>query len=205
LGSAFPLDFFRTRQIDRADIDLATEQLQGHCAMMDLEEARVALDYYAALLDLQCKRYNFAASLVEAEQNANQPESRAVGIRDQAVADLRRAERETLVLSILIEEAIAGETKRLVHRPQELARLLEARNRKTAALDSASNLLREHDQNEAEKERERKELEEPNQLALDIEEFRRKIGLVGDPNAASRAEAVKRKEAERNRHEPDEL
>lgn len=152
--------------------------------MMDFEEARASLDYYAAaLLDLQCRRYHLAVSLMEVDQNAKQPDARGIGRRDQAVADLRRTERETLALSLLIEEAIARESSRIVHLPRELARLFEARNRKTAALNAAGNLLREHDWKTAEKEREEAEKDKPNQLALDIQAFRESIGLVGNPNA----------------------
>jgi hypothetical protein len=176
--------------------------------MMDLEEARVSLDFYASLLDLQCKQYSLAVSLMEVEQNAKQPESRATGLRDQAVADLRRTERETLVLSILIDKAIARESKRLVHLPHELVRLLEARNRQTAALNIAVNLLREHDQKEAEKERkeaQKKEPAKPTALQLAIQEYRERTGRVQDPSAASRSEEVKRKDAERHGHEPEEF
>jgi hypothetical protein len=119
--------------------------------MMDLEEARVSLGFYADLLDSHCSQYRLAIILAEKGKNAGPLESRAIGLIDQATAELRRLQREALGLGILIDEAIAKEAQQFVRLPLELSKLLEARSRIAVSLQQAGDLLQEHDRKEAEK------------------------------------------------------
>lgn len=119
--------------------------------MMDLEEARVSLGFYANLLDSHCSQYRLAVILVEKGKNAGPFESRAVGLIDQATAELRRLRREALVLGILIDEAVAEEAQQFVQLPLVLSKLLEARSQLAVSSQQAGDLLQEHDHKEAEK------------------------------------------------------
>jgi len=85
------------------------------------------------------------------EKNAGPIGSRAIGLIDQAAAELRRLRREALVLGILIDEEIAREAQQFVQLPLELSKLFEARSQVAASSQQAGDLLQEHDHKEAEK------------------------------------------------------
>ncbi len=153
--------------------------------MMDLDEARVSLDYYSNILDFQFGLYSFTVGLAKSEKIDKEIEPQVTGLEDEVVADLRRLQRESLILGIKINRAIARETERLVHLPRELTKLLEAKNRNTLALNKSSNLLREHDQKEVEKNRKEAQENEPkilNATQLAIQEYREITGRKKDPN-----------------------
>jgi hypothetical protein len=129
--------------------------------MLDLNEARVSLDHYAKMLDSQCELYTLGARFIEAGIDDKEIEPKASGLKDGTLVDLRRLQRESLTLNIMIDKAIAREAERLVRSPKELASLLEAKNRNALALNRVDNLLKEHDQKEAEKARKAAQENEP--------------------------------------------
>jgi hypothetical protein len=90
--------------------------------MMDLEEARVSLGFYADLLDSHCSQYRLAVILADKGKNAGPFDSKAIGLIDQATAELRRLRREALILGILIDEALAKEAQQFVQLPVSIPR-----------------------------------------------------------------------------------
>ena len=59
--------------------------------MMDLEEARGSLGFYAGVLNSYCSQYRKAVVLADKVRNAGPIKSRAIGLIDQAAAELRRS------------------------------------------------------------------------------------------------------------------
>jgi hypothetical protein len=148
--------------------------------MMDLDEARISLDLYANTLDFQCRQYSVTVDLTESCKNDKEIEPLTSGLTDRTMADLRRLQRESLILRVQIDRAIAREPERLARLPKPLLDLLEAKNRNAMALNRADNLLAEHDQKEAEKAQikaQENEPKKPTPLQLAIREFREKQAL----------------------------
>jgi hypothetical protein len=152
--------------------------------MMDLQEARISLEFYADSLDLYCRQYGFAVSLTEAEKKTREVEPKATDLIDRAVVELKRVQKEALVLRILIGEAAAKEAESLICLPKELTNLVEAQNRITLVSERVRNLLREHDRKEAEKNAPEKE----NATVVAIREFLEKRRLESPTRTVSRSD-----------------
>jgi hypothetical protein len=118
-------------------------------AMMDLEEARISLGSYADQLDLGCGLHKLAVDLAAKEKTAGLIEQRATGVVDKSIGELRRLQKEAVILCILVDEGITREAGRFVRLPLEYAKLWQAKNRVTSVLDQAGAILQEHDRREA--------------------------------------------------------
>src|SRR6266702_1771204 len=106
-------------------------------AMMDLEEARISLGSYADRLDLGCGLYKLAVDLAAREKTAGLIEQRATGLVDKSIGELRRLQKQAIILCILVDEGMALEADRFVRLPLEYAKLSEAKNRVTSVLEQA--------------------------------------------------------------------
>jgi len=116
---------------------------------MDLEEARISLGSYADELRLRCDLHSLAVDLAKKEKTAGSLQQRARALIDQSVGELRRLEKETIILCILLDEEIAQRADRYVRLPHEFAKVLEAKNRVTPLLQQVGTLLQDHDHREA--------------------------------------------------------
>ena len=119
--------------------------------MMDLEEAGNSLGSYADQLDVGCSLHKLAVDLVAKEKAAGLIELRAAGLMDKSIGELRRLQKEAIILCILIDEEIVREANRFVRLPLEYVKLSEAKNRVTSVLEQAGAILQEHDRLEAAK------------------------------------------------------
>ena len=73
-------------------------------AMMDLEEARISLGSYAARLDLGCGLHKLAVDLAAKEKTGGLIQQRATGLVDKSIGELRRLQKEAVILCILVDE-----------------------------------------------------------------------------------------------------
>ncbi len=141
-------------------------------AMMDLEEARISLGFYADQLDLGCGLYKLAVDLAAKEKTAGLIEQRATGLVDKSIGELRRLQKEAIILCILVDEGVAQEAYRFVRLPLEFAKLLEAKNRVTFLSQQVGILLQAHDYREAVKNEPSKENAMVTALRAVIEKLR---------------------------------
>src|SRR6267154_5087070 len=119
--------------------------------MMDLEQARISLGSYADRLDLGCGLHKLAVDLVAKEKTAGLTEQRAAGFMDKSISELRRLQKEAIILCILVDEGVIREARRFTHVPLEFAKVWEAKNRVTSGLEQAGAILQERDRREAAK------------------------------------------------------
>jgi hypothetical protein len=142
-------------------------------AMMDFEQARNSLGSYADQLDMGCSLHRLAVDLTAEEKTAGPIQQRATGLLEMTVGELRRLQKEAIILCILVDEGVALEADRLVRLPLEYVKVSEAKNRVTSALEQAGGILQEHDRREAAKNEPPKE----NAVAAALRGFREKAGI----------------------------
>src|SRR6267154_2113379 len=118
---------------------------------MDLEQARISLGSYAERLDLGCGLHKLAVDLVAKEKTAGPIERKAAGFMDKSIGELRRLQKEAIILCILVIEGVVKEADRFIRLPHEYAKVSEAKDRVISVLQQAGALLQEYDRREAEK------------------------------------------------------
>jgi hypothetical protein len=119
--------------------------------MMNYEEARISLGFYADRIDLQCLQYRVAVSLEHKEKKSGQIDAGGNYLIDQATTALRKVQKEATILGILINQSMIAESSQLIRLPKELIKLLEANNRFHAASRKAWEILEKHGLDEPEK------------------------------------------------------
>jgi hypothetical protein len=117
-------------------------------ATMNLEEARISLGSYADQLDLRCGLHRLAVGLA-GNGGAGQIEPRVTELIEKTISELRRLQKEALILCILLDEEVGREAYRFVRLPLEFATVLEAKSRVTSLSQQVGTLLQEHDHREA--------------------------------------------------------
>jgi hypothetical protein len=140
--------------------------------MMDLKEATASIDFYTFRLDLGCAQYRLGV-----EANGMFETSVTEDHKDSAIADLKRLQREVLILLVLIEQASGTEADRLLCMPEDFLKLRNAKERNALAFNRATELLCEHQKKAAEEAEKRREALEPSTISatqIAIDEFKRR-------------------------------
>lgn len=140
--------------------------------MIDLREARISLDSYAARLELHSLQFGLAVSLREVEKRTPDAEPTATSMIDNAAVELKQVRRESIVLSILISQAIENERASCSFSPHEIANLVKAQNRIATVWHKVRTLLDKYDLEKIEKKAPPKESEAARAIREFLEKHR---------------------------------
>jgi hypothetical protein len=135
---------------------------------MDLKEAEKSLDYFANLLKMRCTLLSRTSDM-EVTAAPTEMALRVSEVKNKVLADLEESRRNSLVLSIVVQEEIAKEVQPCV---MELAKVMAAANRLTQVSQQADLLIAEQKKKQAQK----TEPQQPSALSIAIRELRRKWG-----------------------------
>jgi hypothetical protein len=122
---------------------------------------------------LGCRLHKLAVDLAAKEKTAGLIEQRATGLVDKSIGELRRLQKEAIILCILLDEEIAQRAYRYVRLPREFAKVLEAKSRVTPLLQQVGTLLQEHDHREAVK----SEPSKKSEMAAAFRRFKESAGI----------------------------
>jgi hypothetical protein len=159
--------------------------------MIDLKEATASIKFYTSRLDMACEQYAFAVGLEGGDKAEKDIEPRLASIKEKAVADLKGLQRDTLALRILIDQEIEREVDRLLELPEDLAGLMEAKNRNMLAIEKTGKLLGEHEKEAEKRQNASGQAGRPSEIILALREFIKKNQQ--DPEARRRRNEFKRK------------
>ena len=145
---------------------------------MDLNEAEKSFDYYANLLKMQCALLS-RASEMEVTAASTEMAPRASEASNKVLADLEESRRNSLVLSLVVQEEMDKEVPPCVI---ELAKVMAAANRLAQVSQQADLLIAEQKKKQAQK----TEPQQPSAMARTIRELRQKYDRNGSRKVVTR-------------------